>query len=1079
MQTKTLSGFQLSPQQKRLWRLQQDNFTYLTQCALLIEGDLDVGALKAALQQVIERHAILRTSFRRPSGRKFPVMVVADQGSFDWQESDLSDQDEQEQSAKLEALFLEVRHRRFDWEHLPLLRLNLLKLSSSAQVLHVSLPALCVDSWTIKILVAEISRAYSACLKGESLGGEVVQYLQFSEWQNQLLTDEEAEAARKYWQQQESHSSATLHLPFEQKTSKQAEFEPNSFSLAIAPNLTAKIEALAQKTETAIATVLLACWQILIWRLTGQPDTLVLGIASDRREYEELHTIMGLLASWLPIKSQLFPDFSFQEVIESAAKALDYAEEWQDYFTPEPEGKDTVMVFPIGFEFEESPPKHLAGDVSISLNRYSSFIELFKVKLVCTSENNSLKATFYYDINYFSADAIQRLAGRFQTLLTAAVKNPEAAINQLEVITPSERQHLLIGLNQTQIDYSNGKCIHQLFEEQAIATPDKVAAVFEDQQITYGELNARANQLAHYLQQLGVAPGTLVGLYVERSLEMIVALLGILKAGGAYLPLDPALPKSGLAFRLQDAQANILLTQRRLANNLTDCASRIVCLDSDWKVLASLPREPVDSNVNQKDLVYAIYTSGSTGKPKGVAIEHRQLLNYLCSIEDILNLPLGASFASISTLAADLGNTVVFSSLCGGGCLHVMSLQRASNALALARYFQRYPIDCLKIVPSHLAALLTSSLPQVILPRQLLILGGEAVSWKLIQQIQQLKPECRIVNHYGPTEATVGTLTCPVRNRQASYGSETVPLGRPLANTKVYVLDEQLQLLPLGVKGELYISGAGLARGYINRPEETAARFIANPFLEKQCIEFDSETRLYRTGDLVRYLPGGNLEFVGRMDHQVKIRGFRIELGEIEALLNKHPDVQQSVVSVQEDDPNNKRLLAYVVINQERTIDVSDLRKYLREKLPEYMIPSAFFLLKALPLTPNGKVDRRALPAPDSLRPELEATYVPPGTEMEQTIAGIWQEMLHLEKVGIDDNFFDLGGHSLLIIQVHSRLQESLKRDLSITDLFEYPTIRSLTQYLSKETSEVSSFEASDQRAEGRIAARQSRIRAR
>ena len=1083
MQGQTISGFKLSPQQEYLWSLQQQNTSgYITQFSILLEGALQPERLKAALQKSINQHQILRAAFRRLSGKKMPVMIVEDNAYLKWQDIDLSDWDENKRATEIEKLFHEDRCQCFDLEQGPLLRLYLLKLLPNKCILLVSLPALCADILTVRNLVREIHSLYSDSLRSEEVRHEEgMQYLQVSEWQIQLLADEEAETANEYWRQQELSILDRLKLPFENQPLQLSRFNSEFIECVeetIAPQVTEKVSTLAQSHNTSSQVVLLACWQILLWRLTGGQDFMI-GWKSDRREYEELQDVLGLIATWLPIKSHLSSDLCFFEVIELVQRAINDAEEWQDYFVHQPIDNAGDFDFPVGFEFQQFPGKQSAGGVSFSLYHQYSCIEPFKIKLTCTQYDDFLGVEFYYDVNYFSIDAIQRLTRQFQILLASATENFDSAINQLEILSQRDRQQLLFEFNQTQIDYSLDDCIHQLFEKQVEKTPDSIAVVFEDHQLTYAELNARANQLARYLQQVGVKPEMLVGLYVERSLEMIVALLGILKAGGAYLPLDPALPKSGLVFRLQDAQASILLTQRRLANDLADCAARIVCLDSDWNVLTSLPREHVDSEAKQEDLVYAIYTSGSTGKPKGVAIEHRQLCNYLLSIENILNLPSGASFAHISTLAADLGNTVIFSALCGGGCLHVLSLQRASNASALAAYFQRYPIDCLKVVPSHLAALLVPSSPQAILPQQLLILGGEVVNWELIQQIQQHMPECRIVNHYGPTEATVGTLTYPIRKGQTSCNSETVPLGRPLANTQVYVLDDKLQPLPLGVKGELYIGGAGLARGYINRPKETAERFIVNPFLEQQSIELSPETQIYRTGDLVRYLPDGNIEFIGRVDHQVKVRGFRIELGEVEAVLSQHLGVRQAVVSVQEDDPTDKRLVAYIVSSQKQTTNVSDLRNYLREKLPEYMIPSAFVMLKALPLTSNGKVDRRALPAPDSLRPELEATYAPPRTEMEQTIAGIWQEMLHLEKVGIDDNFFDLGGHSLLIIQVHSRLQESFKGDLLITDLFEYPTIRSLTKYLSKEASEVSTFEASDQRAEGRIAARQSRIRTR
>lgn len=1088
MQTKTLSGFQLSPQQKRLWLLQQERSAFLSQCAIRLEGALNPGVLKAAVQQIVNRHQILRTSFRRLPGVKTPVMVVADSGYPVWQDIDLSD--EREQSAKINQLFLEARHQAVDFDQNSLLRLSLLKLSPTLHVLHVCLPALCADTRTIANLVAEIGDTYSACLNGEALDAEVVQFIQFSEWQNQLLAEEEAKAASEYWHQQQIASLDELRLPLENPLVTRSQFQPNGYAFAIHPEVTAKIETLAQQYETSPTVVLLACWQVLIWRLTGQPDILI-GTASDRRDYEELQEVMGLLATWLPIKSQLSADLRFVEVIELAQQTLAQAEEWQDYFVPEPLGNEKAWAFPIGFEFEQLPEKRFAAGVSFAVEQQYCCIEPFKIKLTCTQHNDALVAQISYDVNWFSTKAVASLAGQFQTLLTHAIEKPDTAIAQLTLLTASDRQELLIEFNQTQIDFPLDRCIHQLFEEQAQKTPDNVAVVFEEQQLTYAELNQKANQLAQYLQQRGVKPDVVVGLCVERSLDAIVGLLGILKAGGAYLPLDPALPMEGIVFRLQDAQASVLLTQQRLVATVQIPATPIIYLDGDWNEIAQHSDANPTSDVTSENLVYVMFTSGSTGKPKGVAVEHQQLLNYYYAIQDSLNLPANANFATVSTLAADLGNTVVFTSLCTGGCLHIVSAERAANSAALAQYCQKHPIDCLKIVPSHLAALLASSSAQSILPRQLLIVGGEAASWHLIEQIQEQAPNCRILNHYGPTETTIGVLTYPVKSRQASDGAATVPLGRPLANTQVYILDEQLQPVPLGVKGELYIAGAGLARGYLNRPDLTTERFIANPFTDlgledsthnaesgetnAQFSNPKSSARLYKTGDIVRYLPDGNIEFIGRSDYQVKVRGFRIELGEIEAVLAQHPGVQQVVVAVREEEPNDKRLVAYVVSNREQAPSVSDLRGFLKEKLPDYMIPSVFMPLKALPLTANGKVDRLSLPAPDSLRPELDATYVAPQTEVEHAIATIWQELLHLEKVGINDNFFELGGHSLLLVQVHSKLQAIFHNDISIIHLFEYPTVSSLANYLSQAKSQPNSFEESKKRAESRRNARRQR----
>ncbi|BAY34381.1 amino acid adenylation domain-containing protein [Nostoc carneum NIES-2107] len=1074
MQTQFIEGFRLSPQQKRLWILQKFSLAYRTQCALLVEGNLQVEILKTALHQVISCHGILRTTFQYLPGMKSPVMTVANNSILSWRNIYLDELSSKEISEIIQEIFQGERRLPDNFEQSSLLHLSLLKLSTDKHILFINLPALCADSWTLKKLVQKISHYYAAYLQGEQVYEEVVEYIQFSEWQNQLLEDQEAEIGKKYWQQQDFSALSTLTLPLESNYLKQSGFAPDSVTLTINLDVTVKLTTLAKNCNTSDSVVLLACWQILIWRLTGQSDVII-GMAANRREYEELQDVLGLVATWLPIKTHLTSHLCFTEVLEIVQKATSDAEEWQDYFVAELLEHEDKLTLPICFEFEEFPEKFVTANLLIALYKHYSCTEQFKVKLTCTRHHKSLITTFHFDTNYFSIDTIQRLASQFQTLLANVTQYPEATINNLDILSQSDRQQLLVEFNQTAIaPQQYHKCIHQIFAEQVEKTPDRIAVIFAQQQLTYTDLNRKANQLAHYLQALGVKPESIVGLYVERSPEMIVGLLGILKAGGAYLPIDATLPTQNLTARLQDAQVSIVLTQRSLQHHIPkDAGFKVICLDSDWDAIAQSQDTNPSSDVTIENLLYVLFTSGSTGKPKGVAVEHQQLVNYLNSITPQLNLPPGAHFANVSTLAADLGNTVIFASLCTGGCLHLLSFESATNASALAEYFCQYPIDCLKIVPSHLASLLASAPAKSILPRQLLILGGEAATWDLIAQIQQQAANCRILNHYGPTEATVGTLTCLVEpNQQLSsdFKTNTVPLGRPLAHTQVYLLDEQMQPVPIGVTGELYIAGAGLARGYLHRPQLTAEKFLANP-LNQNC------TRLYKTGDLARYLPNGNIEFIGRVDRQVKLRGFRIELGEIESIICQYPHVQQAVVVLQQQEKSHQRLVAYIVLKPQNTINTDDLRQFLTQKLPEYMIPSAFVILKALPLTANGKIDFQALPEPDSYNRDLATIYQPPQTELEQAIANIWQEMLNVEKVGINDNFFELGGHSLLLVRIHSKLQKIVNQNLSITDLFAYPTISSLSKYLTQDGNQKSSLVTSQNRAESRISARNQRRR--
>ncbi len=1032
-----ISGFNLSSGQKRLWFLQQESTVYNTQGVFSFKGDLQINILKKAVEIIINRHEILRTNFRHLPGIKAPVMVVnenIDNILFQWEEIDLSNYHQQEQSKRLDSLIQKYRYHIFDFESGKLAKFYLIKLSAYHYILIVCLPAICADSWTINNLYSELSNLYCNQIENSSEEDEVIQYVQFCEWQNQLVTeDEDAATAKEYWHQQYDSTLKNWQLPLENnfsEASEQSVFKINYYEGKIDGNLIAKIENLSCTYNTEASIVLLACWQIILWRLTGQ-ENIVIGNKVNRRDYEELSALFGLLATWIPIKSKLTENLSFRELIKNTNKTIEDAFEWQDYFVAETNN----LVFPIGFEFEELSPSIVADNISFSMLQQYSSIERFKIKLSCHKYENYLKTSFDYDVNYFSADSIAILAEQFHTILQSCIQNPDIPINQLEIIGTSERQKLLVDFNQTQVDYSQDKCIYQLFTEQVERTPTNIAVVFENQTLTYQELNNRANQLANYLQKKGVKPETIVGLYLERNIAAIVGILGIMKAGGAYLPLDAALPATGLNLRISDAEVDLILTEEKLRENLTDITAEVICLDSDWETISQEKNTNPTNPVSPENLVYVIYTSGSTGIPKGVLIENRQLLNYLYSIQEILNLDTTASFAIVSTLAADLGNTMIFPSLCSGGCLHIISSELASDAKSLAEYFHYHPIDCLKIVPSHLKALIAAESPENILPRKRLILGGEATNWHLIDQIQVAKsPECKIINHYGPTETTVGVLTYLV---ESSRKYQTIPLGCPIANTQIYILNKQLEPVPIGIPGEIYIGGASVARGYLNRPDLTQEKFIQNPFI--------SSDKLYKTGDLGRYLADGKIEFIGRIDNQVKIHGFRIELGEIEAVLSQHPAVEQQVVIVREDIPNNKKLVAYIVSKQQPVPTNSDLRKFILEKLPEYMIPNTFVFINNLPLTSNGKIDRQNLPAPDTSTQKLAANYVPPQTTNEKILADIWGEVLRVKQVGINDNFFELGGDSILSIQIIAKAKAA-GLQLIPKQLFEHQTIAKLAQ---------------------------------
>ncbi|MEG4517839.1 MULTISPECIES: amino acid adenylation domain-containing protein [unclassified Microcoleus] len=1033
MQNETIEGFRLSPQQRHLWGLQQNKSqqTYRVRGAILITGNLDREMLKKALQNVVNRHEILRTSFHCLPGMTLPLQAIASTGEVPISEHNLSGLSPEEQEAKIAALFQQLSLLPFDFERGSLWHISLVTLAQDKHLLVANFSALIADSATLKNFTRELSLSYSACVCPEEPADEPMQYADIAEWQNELLESEETAIGQEYWRKLNIESFDLLTLPWEKKNAE-AEFKPLVERVEIRGDLLNSLEAIAPKHKSDISAFLLTCWQILIWRLTREQNPII-GVAIDGRKYEELEHSLGLLCKYLPLQCPVEDELNFSQARQQVELNLNEMYNWQEYFSWEEilENEKNSSFWPVCFDFQGEPKNYGNSDVSFSLVRQDACLEPFKLKLSCLRLCNSLSAEFHYDSALFGAADIKRLSEHFQALLESTVKNPEVAISQLDILSDRDRHQLLVEFNQTQKDYPTDKCVHHLFEEQADRTPDNIAVVFDNQTINYRELNDRANQLAHHLQNLGVLPETIVGICVDRSLETIVGMLGVLKAGGAYLPIDPTTPIERKALMLEDAQVKVLLVQKRLIESLPKTQVNIVCIDTDIPTTSAsyTPRASSDN------LAYVIYTSGSTGTPKGVAIEHRQLLNYLYAIEEKLNLPSGATFATVSTFAADLGNTVIFPALCFGGCLHIISQERATDPEALGEYFRRHSIDCLKIVPSHLAALLNSSQPKSILPAKRLILGGESANWSLIKTLRNLAPSCSVFNHYGPTETTVGVLTYQVEFDKTGCDFDTVPLGLPIANTQIYILDSYLQPVPIGVPGELYIGGDNLGRGYLNRPELTAEKFIPNP------LDTQAKTRLYKTGDLARYLPDGNIEFIGRIDGQVKIRGFRIELGEIEAVLGQHPDIAQAVVVAREDAPGEKRLVAYLVSEQKQAPTHKEIRNFLTSKLPEYMVPSAFVILKSLPLTSNGKVDRRSLPAPDEMRPELTRNFVAPRTNIEEVLAAIWAEVLKLEKVGIYDNFFELGGHSLLATQVISRVRQAFQVELPLHRLFESATV--------------------------------------
>ncbi|HJP93408.1 MAG TPA: amino acid adenylation domain-containing protein [Pyrinomonadaceae bacterium] len=1015
MQSSTSHGFRLSPQQRQIWISQQafPSQPLRVACSFDVTGRLDRDRLRQALKIVVGRHEILRTTFARPAGIKTPFQVISEEAKFFWREVD----------QQVDAIFSAECKEPLMLDRGPVVRCHVVKLSSDRAVLLLSLPAICADSQTVFNLAGELFRVYES--GAESGADEVAQYADFAEWENELLESDDEQALKKkaFWKQRQGQSVPVL--PLEQRAMAE---QPPEYSEVILD-----LSDVALDTDTAVSDLLFATWQSLISRLSGQRDFTIYRLC-DARKGEDLRDALGPYQRYLPIKYHL------ENELRQATDSL-------EYFEPNDEGLLSGRA--IAFEFEEQP--HWTTEtLSVSLANQFAFLNPFKLKLSCRQTDERLSLQLQYDCRVFHRETCERFVGYLQRLIEALANTTRATRAQLkldaiDILPASERERLLVHWNETASAYSHEKSVHHFFEEQARKTPAQPAVVCGNQQLSYEELNSRANQLAHLLIGPGVAPNARVGMCLSPSVNTIVALLGILKAGAAYVPLNPEHPSARLNAQLVKSEANICLTNVASIAETLSADIRIIHFERDARLLDDLPHTNPAVAVSSDALAYVIYTSGSTGTPKGVAVRHRNLVNYTQFMLDRMRIEAPLHFATVSTISADLGNTCIFPSLFSGGCLHILPAEVVLESRLFRDYFQQHAIDVLKIAPSHIQALLADGNEREMLPLRYLILGGEAFTRQLLDTILASSPRCKILNHYGPTETTVGSLTFDASEQKLSDTARTVPIGRPIANTRVYILDKYMNPCPTGVAGELYIGGAGVAAGYINDPDQTAARFVPDIF------STDLGSRLYRTGDLARYLPDGNVEFLGRSDFQVKVRGYRIELGEIEAALSGHPLIRQSVVLLRQDG-GRERLVAYVTGSRLRPANTPEIAEFLTQRLPDYMVPAPIVVLRAFPTTPNGKVDRAALPAPEEAQ-GVDRVVRPPQTLVEIELAKIWSGLLKMEELSVHDDFFDLGGHSLLATQVVSRVRKTFNKDIPLRSIFDAPTIAKLAGVIESATS--------------------------
>jgi amino acid adenylation domain-containing protein len=1046
--------FPLSYAQQRLWfldKLEPNSPTYNVPGAIRISGRLNVAVIEKCLNEIVRRHEALRTSFTEVQGR--PSQVVAPELKTKLEILDLSGFDVGEREGEAMRLAVEEARRPFDITKAPLMRATLLRLSDDDSLLLLTLHHIVSDGWSVGVFLSELTTLYPAFSLGKPspLAELPIQYGDYAVWQRQYLSGEILERQLSYWKQHLSRDVPTLQLPLDRPRPPVRSSRGARQPMRLPKMLTAALDELSRREGATLFMALAATFNVLLYRYSGQDDILI-GSPIANRNRLEVERLIGLFLNMIVLRTDLSGDPSYLELLGRVKGVTLEAFSHQDLpferlveeLAVERDVNRTLL-FQVMFVLQNAPtpPLNIQG-LTLSLVDVDWGTAKFDLTLNLSRGKGGISGYIEYNTDLFEAPTIERMAVHFETLLTSAVDDPRQRISQLTLLSEAEREQLLVTWNDTKSGHGGHKCVHHLIEEQAERTPENIAVVFEQEQITYKQLNRRSNQLARYLQSLGVKPESRVGLYTEPSVETIVGLLAVLKAGGAYVPLDTVYPKDRLAMMLEDGQALVLLTQHRLASTLPDYDGTVIYLDRDWDRIARHSPAEISSKVSPENMAYLLYTSGSTGKPKGTMIEHRQLHNYIHAIVNRLAPPAGSGFAVVQPLTFDSCCTVLYPSLCTGGSAHLVSRERAIDPDALGEYFQRHRIKYLKITPSHLESLQAGRHPEKVLPEDWLVFGGETSHWDQVQKIHSIAPTCNILNHYGPTETTVGVLTYKVPKGAPRHHSPSVPIGRPLPNIQAYLLDHGLQPVPTNVVGELHIGGGGLARGYLNRPDLTAERFIPNPFSN------EPGSRLFKTGDLARHLPDGNVEFLGRIDHQVKIRGFRVEIGEIESVLENHPHVRNVAVVAREDAPGLKQLVAYVVPHFGHPLAIGELHDYLKTRLPGFMMPSAFVLLDKLPLTHNGKLDRRALPAPDQADLRSSQTIAPPGSPIEKVLVDIWMQVLRIEAVGIHSNFFELGGHSLLVTQVASRISEAFHVDVPIIVMFEKPTIAELAAEVEK-----------------------------
>jgi amino acid adenylation domain-containing protein len=1031
----------LSFTQERMWFLDQLEpglTAYNVPGAVFLDGHLDVKALEDAFGEILRRHEILRTTYGSAGGR--PVQIINPPQPFHLHVEDLQHLPEHERDAAALQLAKDNAQRPFNLSTGPIVRCFLVRMGPQKHLLAMTTHHIAYDMWSREIFIFELAVLYQAFVRGESspLPEPEIQWVDYAHWQRQWLQGEVLEKQLDYWRRKLEGAPPHLDLPSDFARPAVQSYRGARQYLQLPPELARSVGVLSKKHGVTPFITLLAAFKTLLWRYTGQ-DQIVVGSPIANRNRLESEKLMGFLANTLTLYTDLSGNRTFTELLARVRETSLGAYAHQDVpfellvqaLQPQRDiSRSPLFQVMFNYMMNYSAPKVDLPDLTLRLERLHSGAAQFDINIDMWETEDGLNGVVEYCTDLFRHTTITRFITQFRILLEAITADPSRRLSQYSPLSDEERHEILVEWNDTQVEYQRSSCLHELFEEQVALTPEATAVVFEDRQFSYAELNARANRLAHYLLHQGVLPERLIGISMQRSLEMVVGLLGILKTGAAYVPLDPSYPEERLAYMFDNAQLNVLLTQSELATR-TGGAGQIICLDADWSEIEVESDANPNVPISADNLAYVIYTSGSTGRPKGAMNTHRAISNRLLWMQEKYQLTPADRVMQKTPFSFDVSVWEFFWPLITGATLVVARPEGHRDSHYLAELIDEQGVTTMHFVPSMLRVFLDEAAIHGSRSLRQVMSSGEALTSDLVARFYQ-KFDAKLHNLYGPTEAAVDVSYWECETE----GNRAVPIGRPISNTQLYVLDPWMEPAAVGVVGELYIGGVAVGRGYWRSADLTAERFVPDPFSE------DGGARLYRTGDLARYMADGNIEYVGRIDSQVKIRGNRIELGEIETALSQVPGVSEAVVIVREDTPGDPRLVGYLAWETGVETNSVEVREQLRRRLPDYMVPAALVMLERMPLSPNGKVDRKALPPPDIGSQVRETTaYVEPQTELEKTIVQCWSELLNVEKIGLNDDFFDLGGHSLLAAQFLSRLRDRTRVEVSLKTFFEASTV--------------------------------------